>query len=211
MSGWKWTKLPDSNLSVTSCESSSLSADTCIWYISPALSSFKSVSLTSPDLHLKAKWFLFPLFLHSFPNVGHNFLFSRCWYPQLSHSLPCRLGPCCGLLRGGFLDFRELLMCSGSTLLVSGTTLFVSDLVASPMIFVCACILSGARQISSVFARVSLDSRSNLLLSSHVYRKLIDLLAFHRGLSCRIHNLQQAFEVPSCIGHSFLPHFVFSD
>ena len=71
-------KLPDSNLSVTSCESSSLVADASIWYISPASSSSKSVSLTSFDLHLEEKWFLFPHFLHSFPSAGHDSLFSGC-------------------------------------------------------------------------------------------------------------------------------------
>ena len=125
------------NLSVASCESSSLTADTSIWYISPALSSSKSVSLTSFDLHLEAKWFLFPHFLHSFPNAGHHSLFAGCWYPQLLQSLPRRPGPC-SPLQGGLPGFRELPKCSGSTLFVSGMTLFVSDSVASPTIFICA-------------------------------------------------------------------------
>ena len=144
-------------LSVTSCESSSLTADTSIWYISPASSSSKPVSWTSFDLHLEAKWFLFLHFLHSFQSAARNSQFSGCWYPQLSHSLPRRPGPCCSLLRRGFPDFRELPVCYGSTLFVPGTTLFVSDTETSPTIFICAFILSAARQVSSVFAKVSLD------------------------------------------------------
>ena len=52
----KRTKLPDSSFSVTSCESSSFTAATSIWYISPASSSSsRSVALTSFEVHLDAK------------------------------------------------------------------------------------------------------------------------------------------------------------
>ena len=93
-----------------------------------------------------------------------------------------------------FLDFRKLGRHSCSSL-------FVSGLVRSPTIFICVCMLSAARQIAAVV----------LSLSSRVCRKLSDLLAFRRGLSCQSYSCLQAYEVWSCTGHSFLLLLVFDD
>ena len=72
-------KLPDSSFSVTSFESSSFTAASSIWYISPASSSSsRSVALTSFNLHPDAKWFRSPHFRHSWPIAGQDFNFSAC-------------------------------------------------------------------------------------------------------------------------------------
>ena len=150
VSTWKRRQLPDSSFSVTNCESSKCTADTRVWNTSSASSSMALMDLPCSRSNHHNTWLQNGLACgtccKSCPYAGQSsFWWYSCLQPQFQHSRVGLLS--CGLS-------MELYLCSWCDL----TALTVAPKLSMwPTTFICAIMLSAARQISSVLERVRID------------------------------------------------------